>query len=74
MQSHVELDPNNLVRGIIRPGLICTQPHSYCQKQSIFMDTYSHPNYPKDESLIVANSHTVSTQCGKVMESSVLHK
>ena len=60
----------------IRPGLICTQLHSYCQKkQSIFMHTYSYPDYPEDESLIVANSHTTSsTQRGTAMESSVLHK
>ena len=73
VQSHVKLDPNNLVGGIIRPGLICTQPHSYCQKQSIFMHTYSYPDYPKDESLIVVNSHLSSTQRGKAMKSSVLH-
>ena len=45
------------------------------KKQSIFMHTYSDPDYPKDESLIVANSYTISsTQRGKAMESSVLHK
>ena len=36
VQLHVECDPNNHVRGIIRPGVICTQPHSYCQKNNKF--------------------------------------
>ena len=39
------------------------------------MHTYSYPDYSKNESLIVANSHTISsTQREMAMESSVLHK
>ena len=32
VQSQVQVDPNNQVGGIIRQGLICTQPLSYVKK------------------------------------------